>query len=68
MIVKTSVREPEPPRATTFRVEPEPIFGWLEPRVGAAFYKAAPAASFRRAKIEKPCSCVKKKLKSNLYR
>ena len=29
--VKGSVAEPEPSGAATFRVEPEPIFGWSEP-------------------------------------
>ena len=34
------------PGAATFRVEPEPepTFCWSEPRAGAAFFKAAPAA------------------------
>ena len=47
-----SVAEPEPPGAATFRAapEPEPIFFWSEPGAGAAFFKAAPAASFRQAK------------------
>ena len=43
---------PEPPGAVTFKVEPEPTFFWLESRAGAAFFKAAPAASFWQAKKE----------------
>ena len=46
---KSSVAEPEPPGAATFRVGPEP-------RAGAAFFKAAPAASFWQAK--KKCLVV----------
>ena len=47
MIVIDSVAELElePPGAATFRAAPEP-----EPGAGAAFFKAAPAASLRQAK------------------
>ena len=51
-----SVAEPEPPGAATFRAvpEPEPIFFGRSREPGApaaaAFFKAAPAASFRHAK------------------
>ena len=57
--VAGSVAEPEPPAAATFRAAPEPpLLGWLrsrflfwsKPGAGAAFFKAAPAASFRQAK------------------
>ena len=48
MCFVTSVAEPEPPGAATFRAEPEPIFFWVG--AGAACFKAAPAASFWQAK------------------
>ena len=54
--ILTSVAEPEPPGAATFRAAPEPrlfFFGRSreqEPGAGAAFFKAAPAASFTQAK------------------
>ena len=50
MMVVCSVAEPEPPGAPTLRAEPEPIFCRSEPGAGAAFFKAAPAASFMQAK------------------
>ena len=47
-LVCNSVAEPEPPGAATLRVKPEPTFLLA----GAAFFKAAPAASFWQAKKE----------------
>ena len=44
----TSIAEPKPPGATTFRVEAEPIFLLA----GAAFFNPALAASFWQAKKE----------------
>ena len=38
--------------AATFRLEPEPIFIWPEPKTGASFFNSAPAASFWQAKKE----------------
>ena len=43
MVPVPSVAESEPPGSALFRVEPEP-------RTGAAFFKAALAASFWQAK------------------
>ena len=64
----TRVAEPEPPRAATFRKEPEPIF-WFA-GAEAAFFKAAPApnAYFLANKRGQPCCCDKTLLKSNLQR
>ena len=46
----TSVAEPEPPGAATFRVEPEPIFFMAGPKSRSRL--SAPAASFWQAKEE----------------
>ena len=48
----------EPPLLGRVRSRNRFLF-WSEPGAGAAILKAAPAASFRQATKEKPCSCVK---------
>ena len=59
-MLDSSVAEPESPGAAWSRLEP-PLLGWNrsrffcwpEPRAGAVFFKAAPAASFWQAKKER---------------
>ena len=72
ILLEISVAVPELPGAATFRAapEPEPIFCWAEPGVGAgaAFFKAdlAPAASFRQAKKKSLVKVSNMTLKSSL--
>ena len=49
----------ETPGTTIFRAapEPEPIFGWSEPRAGADFLRRLPLHLIGKQK-EKPCSCI----------
>ena len=49
----TSVAEPKPPGAATFRVEPEPIFLLAGAESRTRLFKAAPAASFWQASERK---------------
>ena len=46
----SSVAEPEPPGAAVVRAAPEPVHEPILLLAGAAGFKAAPAASFRKAK------------------